>query len=74
MVVDRIEGTTAVVETGSGFVDVPVSQIRGRVRDGAVLVENADGTYTVDEGQSARAAETVQERASRLFTKQKPKR
>lgn len=67
MVIDRIEGAIAVVEDGVGrFRDVPVSEIAGRVRDGAVLVER-DGHLEVDEDETERRSKAVVDRARSLF-------
>jgi len=46
--VDRIERKFAVCETDEGIVDMPVKLIRGKVRDGVVIMER-DGSYAVDE-------------------------
>ena len=72
MVIDRIEGTVAVVETEDGYVDVPLSAIRGNARDGAVLVSDGSGGYVVDEGTSSQRARSIEERAARLFTRKRP--
>lgn len=67
VVVDRIEGNVAVVEVAKGeFRDVPLDQIAGRARDGAVLVEDA-GHYTVDEKATAERAEEIAGRRRRSF-------
>ncbi len=58
IIVDRIEGKVAVCETDTGKLDIPVKLIRGKVRDGVVIVER-NGTYVVDEqATEKRTAET----------------
>lgn len=67
MVIDRIEGSVAVVELAKGeFFDVPVDRIGGRVRDGAVLMRDGGG-YAVDEAATAERAAKVAERRRKLF-------
>jgi hypothetical protein len=48
IIVDRIEGKVAVCETDSGMLNISLKLIKGKVRDGVVLVER-DGAYRVDE-------------------------
>lgn len=70
MIVDRIEGQLAVVEVSKGkMIDVPISAIRGRVRDGAVLVKGDDGSYVVDETETARRMKQASARLHALFNK-----
>lgn len=66
LIVDRVEGGLAVVETDDGHVDVPVSEISGRVRDGVVLVQE-DGTYLVDEDATRERLDRISEKAKGLF-------
>ena len=67
MVIDRIEGDVAVVEVSKGeFVDVPVSLIEGRVRDGAVLAP-AGGSYLGDEAATKERRERLGELRRRIF-------
>lgn len=68
LIVDRLEGDTAVVEMDvDTFVDVPVADIEGDVRAGAVLREIAPGEYVVSEGDTAERARRIQAKARRLF-------
>lgn len=68
LIVDRIEGDVAVVETGvDTFEDVPVDDIRGAVRVGAVLCEVAPGEYVVSEDETDERARHIQAKARRLF-------
>lgn len=69
MIIDRIEGELAVVETDEGFVDVPLSSIRGRARDGAVLVSQENGSYAVQEDLTEQRADEAQRRFESLFTR-----
>lgn len=67
MVVDRIEGGVAVVEVSRGIcLDVPLDEIEGDVRDGAVVVE-AGGGYVVDEVATAERMRRFDERRRALF-------
>lgn len=70
MVIDRVEGDLAIVELGVGrFVNIPVSCIEGRVRDGAVLVKLDDNQYRIDEEQTALVSARAAERTRNLFGK-----
>lgn len=64
-IIDRIEGDLAVVETDSGFINVPLGNISGRIRDGAVLA-CADGGFTVDEDATAARLDAARRRRRRL--------
>ena len=68
LIIDRIEKDTAVVETPDGHIDVPVSKIDGKARDGAVLIENGSGTYTVDEAETKSRADKAKVRTKSLFS------
>lgn len=68
MIVDRVEGSVAVVEVSRGsFLDVPLSQISGRVRDGAVLRRDGNG-YVIDEEETVRRSRSVRGRLDSLFS------
>lgn len=67
MIIDRIEGTTAVVEVRKGeFRDVPLERVAGRARDGAVLAETPDG-YTVDEHATGERSAQIAKKQRRIF-------
>lgn len=68
MIVDRIEGNLAVVELSFGrYENVPLSQIRGRVRDGAVLRQASPDAFEVDERATADAAARIKQKTKGLF-------
>lgn len=68
MIVDRIEGNLAVVELSFGrYENVPLSRIRGRVRDGAVLRQAGPDAYEVDERATSDAAARISEKTKGLF-------
>ena len=69
MVIDRIEGDTAVIElSGRAFIDVPLDRIDGNVRDGAVLTE-VDGRYLVDEAATSERVRRTSKKRHALFNK-----
>ena len=71
LIIDRIEGDVAVVETEDGsFTDVPLARIAGKAREGAVLAKAPLG-YTVDEEATAARRAAMQEKANRLFRRKK---
>lgn len=72
MIIDRIEGSVAVVELRKGeTVDVPLYSISGRARDGAALRELGDGLYEVDERETSARASKVNGKAKALFRRRK---
>ena len=48
IILDRLEETLAVLETDDGMVNVPRELLPADVREGDVLRQAADGTYTTD--------------------------
>lgn len=67
MIIDRIEDEYAVVELERGcFVELPLTRIDGRVRDGAVLVER-NGNYVIDEDETSRRLRIVSTKKRSLF-------
>ena len=69
MIIDRIEGSQAVIELGIGrFKNVPLSNIQGRARDGAVLKETSrPDFYEVDEQATQNSKARIDEKVNRLF-------
>lgn len=68
MVIDRIEGDVAVIEVGRGeFLEVPVTSVGGRARDGAVVRRVSEGGLVVDEGATEQRRARVAEKARSLF-------
>lgn len=65
LIIDRIEGELAVVETENGYIDVPLSEIEGNARDGAVLAALGDG-YAVDEATTEERLEAMRAKRQRL--------
>lgn len=67
MIIDRIEGDIAIVEIEKGQMrDVPLARIKGRARDGAVLIAQ-NGGYAVDEAATARRLDAVNAKRRRVF-------
>jgi hypothetical protein len=58
IIVDRIEGKFAICESDGRMIDVPLKLIKGKVRDGVVLVEH-DGAYAVDEDATKRRTDEI---------------
>ena len=48
IILDRLEETLAVLETDDGMVNVPRELLPADVREGDVLRQAADGTYTIN--------------------------
>lgn len=73
MVIDRIEGDLAVVELTAGvFKDIPLERISGRARDGAVLRDDGQGGYEVDESETRRRSSQARSRLHSLFGRKDP--
>ena len=53
IILDRLEETLAVLETDDGMVNVPRELLPADVREGEVLRQAADGTYTTDTARLA---------------------
>ena len=71
IIVDRIENNIAVCEIDGVMSDIPLSRIKGRVREGDVLQDSGE-FFTIDlSGTSHRKAE-ISERFKRLKAKNKP--
>lgn len=70
IIIDRIEGTTAVVETPEGMRGVPLSAIEGEPHDGDVLVTSCEGgRYVIDRNATAARRERITAKRHDLFGK-----
>lgn len=67
LIIDRIENEKAIVETPEGHIDVPLGDIDGKARDGAVLSDKGSGKYAVDEAQTKSRGDKVKSRMKSLF-------
>lgn len=67
MVVDRLEGSLAVVETAHGMKNIPLSSIDGDVSDGTVLVTIGENRYKVDEAATHNRRENNANKLQKLF-------
>jgi len=72
IIVDRIENGIAVCEIDGVMRDIPVADIKGRVREGDVLVESGDGSYlTADSAATEERRISIEERFERLKARKK---
>lgn len=67
LIIDRIEGSKAVVETPEGHIDVALGDIEGKARDGAVLTDRGSGKYAVDEAKTKERSDEATSRTKSLF-------
>lgn len=69
LIIDRIEGDMAVCEdSGNHHLNIPIADIAGLVREGAVLRRNPSGSgYVVDPGETERRRRELFRRQSNLF-------
>lgn len=67
LIIDRIEGNKAIVETPEGHVDVALGDIEGKARDGAVLTDKGSGKYAVDELRTKERSDKAASRTKSLF-------
>jgi len=66
IIVDRIEEGLAVCEIDGATVDIPLSEISGKPREGDVLIATADGAYTVDTDEAERRRSDISAQFERL--------
>jgi hypothetical protein len=66
IIVDRIEGKFAVCETDGGMKNIPVNLIRGKVRDGAMIVER-EGFFAVDEKATAKREADIRDSSNGIW-------
>lgn len=67
LIIDRIEGDKAIVETSEGHIDVALGDIEGKARDGAVLTDKGSGNYAVDEAKTKERSDRASSRTKSLF-------
>lgn len=67
LIIDRIEGSKAVVETPEGHIDVALGDIEGKAHDGAVLTDKGSGKYAVDEAKTKERSDKAAARTESLF-------
>ena len=67
LIIDRIEGDKAIVETSEGHIDVALGDIEGKARDGAVLTDRGSGKYAVDEAKTKERSDRASSRTKSLF-------
>ena len=66
IVIDRIEGKFAVCESDGRITDIPIKLIRGKIRDGVVLVERG-GVYAVDEQATEKRTAEMKDASKDVF-------
>ena len=66
IILDRLEETLAVLETDDGMVNVPRELLPADVREGDVLRQAADGTYTTDTAATQARREKLLARTRRM--------
>ena len=69
IILDRLEETLAVLETDDGMVNVPRELLPADVREGDVLRQAADGTYTTDTAATQARREKLRARTRRMTGK-----
>lgn len=67
LIIDRVEGSKAVVETPEGHIDVALGDIEGKARDGAVLTDKGSGKYAIDEAKTKERSDRASSRTKSLF-------
>ena len=66
IIVDRIENGIAVCENNGKFISIPKTNIKGKLREGAVLIKFNNG-YIVDEDQTNNRKKAMFEKQKKLF-------
>lgn len=70
LVIDRIEGSVAVIETENGSIDVPLSEIKGNPKEGDVLKRRKKG-FCVDRFKTDERKKEIFDLQSSIFKKKK---
>lgn len=65
MIIDRFEGSIAVVETDGGMLDIARDLLPENTSEGDVIVQT-DGGYIIDEQATAERRKAIAERLRRL--------
>ena len=68
LIIDRIEGDIAVVETENGHINVSLSAISGKPKEGDVLKKGDQG-YVIDKAETASRKRKIFSLQSSLFKK-----
>lgn len=68
IIVDRIENGFAVCEIDNEFINIPLDQISGNLREGSVLIK-CGGHYEVDDTDTENRKKAIFEKQKRLFGK-----
>lgn len=72
IIVDRVEeGIIAVCEIDDVMLEIPLTKINGKVRDGDVLIDNGDGTYAIDAATTAQRKAEITDIFERLKARKK---
>jgi|GEM_PF-1490250 len=67
IIIDRIVGDIAVCENGDEMVNIPISSILGKAREGDVLIEDKSKlTYTIDVFSTEQRRASINDSFSRL--------
>lgn len=70
LIVERIENGFAVCETPEkAFVNIELGKLPPQIREGSCLVQNADGSYSLDIDEEERRRKKVQDLTTKLFKK-----
>ncbi|MDR1673860.1 MAG: DUF3006 domain-containing protein [Oscillospiraceae bacterium] len=64
---DRIEEGFAVIETDTGHIEVPVSQLGAGVKEGDILVLSSAGIYETDVCATAARREQIAQMQQKLW-------
>ena len=67
LIIDRIEGDTAVCESGADTLNIPLSQLKGSPKSGDVLKRKGE-IYIIDESSTAARRRRMAELQNDIFT------
>lgn len=69
LIIDRFEGNFAVCETeNKTFVNIPKSELPSLINEGDVLIQNANGKYSIDRNATNKRAKNIQDQFFGLFS------
>lgn len=69
IIIDRFEGEKAVLETDDGMRDVDRALLPGEAREGDVLTEKDDGSFTLSRSAAAERRSLMRRKLRRLIRK-----
>ncbi len=68
LIIDRIEGSTAVCECGHEMVNISITDLPCDAKEGSIIIEMSDGTFVIDRKSTKSRSEEVLNLQDTYFT------